>query len=150
VLPLLVHLRPSRDSAEVTNLLASVGALLQPPEGRDLFVLSPTRTCDHPRRPLPTANQSLAKHNRKPSQIIENNHHRPKSIASSCRLLAVVLYLAAPAFRIRAIGVKNVPNFQRYMNAACLGLLVVLTCPAAWGQIGWAARTETSAMATGV
>jgi hypothetical protein len=30
--------------------------------------------------------QSLAKHNRKPSQIIENNHQRPKSIASFCRV----------------------------------------------------------------
>jgi len=32
------------------------------------------------------SNQSLAKHNRKPSQLIENNHHRPKSIASFCRV----------------------------------------------------------------
>jgi len=31
--------------------------------------------------------QSLAKHNRKPSQIIENNRQRPKSIASFCRVL---------------------------------------------------------------
>jgi len=31
------------------------------------------------------SNQSLAIHNRKPSQIIENNHQRPKSIASFCR-----------------------------------------------------------------
>jgi hypothetical protein len=31
-------------------------------------------------------NQSLAKHNRKPSQIIENNHQRLRSIASFCRV----------------------------------------------------------------
>jgi hypothetical protein len=31
-------------------------------------------------------NQSLAKHNRKSSQIIENNRQRPKSIASFCRV----------------------------------------------------------------
>jgi hypothetical protein len=30
-------------------------------------------------------NQSLAKHNRKPPQISENKHQRPKSIASFCR-----------------------------------------------------------------
>jgi hypothetical protein len=34
----------------------------------------------------PSPNQSLAKHNRKPSQLIENNHQRPKSIASFCRV----------------------------------------------------------------
>ncbi len=32
---------------------------------------------------------------------------------------------------------------------ACLAVPAVLTCPAAWGQIGWWARNETSAMATG-
>jgi len=31
-------------------------------------------------------NQSLAKHNRKPMQLTENNHHRPKSIASFFRV----------------------------------------------------------------
>ncbi len=30
--------------------------------------------------------QSLAKHNRKPSQLIENNHQRQRSIASFCRV----------------------------------------------------------------
>ena len=34
----------------------------------------------------PTANQSLAKHNRKPSQMIEDKQQRPKSIASFCRV----------------------------------------------------------------
>ncbi len=33
----------------------------------------------------PSPNQSLAKHNRKPTQDIENKHLRPKSIASFCR-----------------------------------------------------------------
>jgi hypothetical protein len=32
--------------------------------------------------------------------------------------------------------VQNVRNFRCYSNAACLAVLVVLTCPAAWGQIG--------------
>ena len=31
-------------------------------------------------------NQSLAKRNRKPAQLIENNHQGPKSMASFCRL----------------------------------------------------------------
>jgi len=30
--------------------------------------------------------QSLAKHNRKPSQVIENKQQRPRSIASFCRV----------------------------------------------------------------
>jgi hypothetical protein len=34
----------------------------------------------------PTQNQSPAKHNRKPSQVAENNQQRPKSIASFCRV----------------------------------------------------------------
>ena len=41
------------------------------------------------------------------------------------------------------------PITTRYTNAPCLGVPVMLTCPAAWGQIGWRARTETSATATG-
>src|SRR5579863_3568432 len=36
----------------------------------------------------PSPNQSLAKHNRKPTQLTENNHQRPKSIASFCRNLS--------------------------------------------------------------
>ena len=35
----------------------------------------------------PTANQSLAKHNRKPSQMTENKQQQPKSIASFCRVV---------------------------------------------------------------
>ena len=42
---------------------------------------SPPITCHRP-------NQSLAKHNRKPSKVIENNHQLPKSIASFCRHFA--------------------------------------------------------------
>jgi hypothetical protein len=45
-----------------------------------------TRNSTFPARFLRTPNQSLAKHNRKPSQIIENNQQRPKSIASFCRV----------------------------------------------------------------
>ena len=51
-----------------------------------MYVLARTRPPAHPKRLLPTANQSLAKHNRKSSQIFENNHHEPKSIASFCRV----------------------------------------------------------------
>jgi hypothetical protein len=44
-----------------------------------------------PRTPSPpSAIQSLAKYNRKPSQAIENKHQRPKPIASFCRLLALM------------------------------------------------------------
>jgi hypothetical protein len=35
----------------------------------------------------PSPNQSLAKHNRKPTQLTENKHQRSKSIASFCRTL---------------------------------------------------------------
>jgi len=42
------------------------------------------------------SNQSLAKQNRKPSQLIENNHHQPKSIASFCRVFSVYRLLQAP------------------------------------------------------
>ncbi len=44
-------------------------------------------TCHSSPAPHHFPNQSLAKHNRKPTQPIENNHQRPKSIASFCRLL---------------------------------------------------------------
>jgi hypothetical protein len=37
----------------------------------------------------PSPNQSIAKHNRKPAQLAENKHQRPKSIASFCRCVAV-------------------------------------------------------------
>jgi hypothetical protein len=37
---------------------------------------------------LPSANQTLAKHTRKPLQVIENKEQRPKSIASFCRVVA--------------------------------------------------------------
>jgi hypothetical protein len=53
-----------------------------------MFELVRTQAFTLPARLLPTANQSLAKHNRKPSQLIENNHPRPKSIASFCRVLS--------------------------------------------------------------
>jgi hypothetical protein len=36
----------------------------------------------------PSPNQSLAKHNRKPAQLAENKHQRPKSIAGFCRNFA--------------------------------------------------------------
>ena len=51
-----------------------------------MFELVRTQAFTLPARLLPTANQSLAKHNRKPSQLIENNHQHPKSIASFCHL----------------------------------------------------------------
>jgi len=46
------------------------------------------QTSTHPtHRPVPPSpNQSLAKHNRKPPQMIENKQQRPKSIASFCRV----------------------------------------------------------------
>ena len=53
-----------------------------------MFALATTRTSAYPKRLLRTANQSLAKHNRKPSQAIENNHQQPKSIASFCRVFS--------------------------------------------------------------
>jgi hypothetical protein len=56
--------------------------------------------------------------------------------------------------KIRSVSLvaraRNARNLRAYSrNAACLALLVVLTCPAARNQIGWSARTATSAMATG-
>ena len=68
------------------NYVSVSRGTLAAPAGRDMFELAPTRTSVHPRRLLPTAIQSLARHNRKSSQIIENNHQRSKSIASFCRV----------------------------------------------------------------
>ncbi len=65
-----------------------------------MFALAPTQTSAHLRRPFPTANQSLAKQNRKPSQVIENNHQQPKSIASFCRVFLDYAHFVAPEFRI--------------------------------------------------
>jgi hypothetical protein len=48
----------------------------------------------------PSPNQSLAKHNRKPLQLAENKHRRPKSIASFCRFLAPAPHLADHYSRI--------------------------------------------------
>src|SRR5271163_2517376 len=48
----------------------------------------------------PSPNQSLAKHNRKPLQVIENKHQRPKSIASFCRFLAQAPCLSVHNSRI--------------------------------------------------
>ena len=47
---------------------------------------SPTGAPQSPHITRSSRNQSLAKHNRKPSQLTENKHHEPKSIASSCRV----------------------------------------------------------------
>ncbi len=166
----------------------------------------------HPRAATPPSpNQSLAKHNRKPSQLTENKHQRSKSIASFCRnspappphltnyhsrcmyhawrstnlqspltnhefligsrqLLEIELNpsqqtrkhfltggfsaISAPA-PPRIADVSLLPGSGISLassprtNAACLGVRVVLTCPAAWGQIGWWARNAASAMATG-
>jgi hypothetical protein len=82
---LLVHLRNSTNSGEVTCVSVSRGTVAAP-AGRDMFELATFRTSAHLRQFLPTANQSLAIHNRKPSQIIDNNQRRPKSIASFCRV----------------------------------------------------------------
>jgi hypothetical protein len=51
-----------------------------------MLELGRTRNSTLPARLARTANQSLAKQNRKSSQLIENNHQHPKSIASFCRV----------------------------------------------------------------
>jgi hypothetical protein len=100
--------------------------MLKPPKGRDMLelgrrrksILSPPVLAPWPashRSSLDTRhyiNQSLAKHNRKPSQIIENNHQRPKSIASFCRILCVASEprLGPPplrGFRGKALRIKT-------------------------------------------
>jgi hypothetical protein len=48
--------------------------------------LAQTQTTTTATHLQPTQNQSLAKQNRKPSQLTKNNHQRPKSIASFCRV----------------------------------------------------------------
>ena len=65
--------------------LAQVGALLQPPKGLSMRSAAQTGNSTRPTQP-PAPIQSLAKHNRKPPQLIENKHQRPKSIASFCRV----------------------------------------------------------------
>ena len=42
-------------------------------------------------------NQSLAKHNRKPMQVVENKQQRSKSIASSCRVFGDYKVTSGPS-----------------------------------------------------
>src|ERR1700692_4444880 len=70
------------------------------------------QTSHHPTLPPvpPTAKQSLAKQNRKRSQMIENKQQRPKSIASFCRLYDD--YTAPPCSRntnLRVLTATKIP-----------------------------------------
>jgi hypothetical protein len=67
--------------------------------------LARTQTSTTATHLLPTQNQSLAKHNRKSSQLIENNHQRPESIASFCRVFLdhSPLRKSPPVFRRDAL-----------------------------------------------
>src|SRR5271155_3454407 len=51
-----------------------------------MFELARTQASTLPERVLPFPIQSLAKHNRKLAQVIENNHQRLESIANFCRV----------------------------------------------------------------
>jgi hypothetical protein len=78
-----------------------------------------------------------------------SSQRRPQSIARLGRVFVDCSHPVAAEFLIAVRRIKKVDNFRANRNAACLGVLVVLTCPAAWGQIGWLAGSETSAMVTG-
>lgn len=80
---------------------------MNPPKGCDMFDAAQCQTFTPASKrllaPWPASNhsslvtqhclnQSLAKHNRKPSQLIENNHHEPKSIASFYMFFAITPY----------------------------------------------------------
>jgi hypothetical protein len=56
---------------------------------------------------LPTTpNQSLAKQNRKPSQLVEKNHHGPKSIASFLHVFGTYGTLHTPPSETWMLQVK--------------------------------------------
>jgi hypothetical protein len=59
--------------------------------------------------------QSLAKDNRKSSQVIENNHQRLNSIASFCRFFPALLGASKPVqtFLIDSPAIRNRPNSQK-------------------------------------
>jgi hypothetical protein len=59
---------------------------LRAPKGRNVLGLAQTQTSTPATLRPPAANQSLAKQNRKASQLTENNHQHPKAIASFCRV----------------------------------------------------------------
>jgi hypothetical protein len=63
-------------------------------------------------------NQSLAKHNRKPLQIIENNQRRCKSIASFCRVFHARSERRANTTQIliNAAAIKGLRNFLKTNN----------------------------------
>ena len=87
--------------------------------------LAQTQTPTVAAHPPPTQNQSLAKHNRKPSQLIENNHQHPKSIASFCRVFLDYSppRNSPPLFRSDSTAAPppriSLPNFA---GLACLGV----------------------------
>jgi hypothetical protein len=78
----------------------------------------------------PTQNQSLAKHNRKSSQLAENNHRRPKSIASFCRVFPKFAppRNSPPLFRSDSTAAR--PHIS-LPNSASLGYLGVRRLAAA-------------------
>src|SRR5271170_3603179 len=75
------------------------------------------QTSTHPthRRVPPTPIQSLAKHNRKPPQLTENNHQQPKSIASFCR---VFRDSAAPPYfqKTKLCALTATSRFEKIAN----------------------------------
>jgi hypothetical protein len=104
-----------------------------------MLELSRTGNSTLPARFLRTANQSLAKHNRKPSQIIENNHQRPKSIASFCRVFGACSggrpnLSRQPAdtflpllFSIQLLGLVSADSQRR--NSRCTGIRLIMWRP---------------------
>lgn len=102
-------------------------------------MLEPTQTeTDSPasRRPLsprPASNysslvthhcpiQSLAKHNRRPSQIVENNHQRSKSIASFSRVFRVYSSARSAFSRHPALTRVSAPVSSRSSRRSILPL----------------------------
>src|SRR5580704_6613854 len=93
-------------------------------KGRHMFQLARVHSSTLPARLLSSSNQSLAKQNRKPLQVIENNHQRTKSIASFCRLLAAPRHLLPPICPSRfACHQPQVPKSPR-ASVAILPMLL--------------------------
>jgi hypothetical protein len=70
----------SRNSRRHSALLPPIREFLRAVHGSLIAALGRSLITRH------CPNQSLAKHNRKPLQVVENNQQRSKSIASFCRV----------------------------------------------------------------
>jgi hypothetical protein len=104
-----------------------------------MLELARTLNSTLPARLLRTPNQSLAKLNRKPAQMIENKQRRPKSIASFCRVFCV--YRGKGEVKTGGFGWRG--KMSNTAAAKIVGLTFACGCEA--GARGLAASEKTCA-----